>query len=280
MKILVANVSTAEKNDPFIVEHLVPVWRANMKKVALPDTELVFRFPEWGVVGLEGNFYHGMQMLTDSVIYHMCKNAEEEGFDAVLVTCFADAFLEPLRQFLEVPVASIGESSCHLAAKMGKRFGIVTISPHNVYETERMMEEYGLAGLCAGIIPTEELPQEQPLALVNARHCIEAFEKSAKALICRGAEVIIPGCGLMTPGLRMAPGCEEQYPEGVTEVEGAAVLDVMAAGILDAENLVRLKRAGSAWIARNGWYAKPSDSVIETNLHCFTDGRVKFWDVE
>ncbi len=279
MKILVANVSTAPKGDPFITEHLVPAYRENMAKVALPDTELVFRFPEWGVVGLQGNFYHSIQALAEPLLFHMCKDAEAEGFDAVLITCFADSFLEHLRQFINIPVVGIGESSYLLAAQLGKRFGVVTISEHNIFETHRKIEEYGLSHLCAGVIPTAEEPAEQPLAVIDSRRCIETFQDAARRLIAQGAEVIIPGCGLMTPAVRLARGCEAQYPGGVTQVDGAAVLDVLAAGVLDAEKLVRLKRAGSAWIARNGWYAMPDQAALASGQKCIPNPGITFWDI-
>lgn len=279
MKILVANVSTAPKGDPFIVEHLVPAWRENMEKVALQDTELVFRFPEWGVKGLEGNFFHSIQALAESLLFYMCKDAEAEGFDAVLITCFADSFMEHLRQFINIPVVGIGESSYLLAAQLGKRFGVVTISEHNVFETQRKIEEYGLTHLCAGIIPTAEDPAEQPLAVLDSKRCIETFHDAARQLISKGAEVIIPGCGLMAPGIRLARGCEAQYPGGVTQVDGAAVLDVLAAGVLDAEKLVRLKRAGSAWVARNGWYARPDQAALTSGQKCLSNPGITFWDI-
>lgn len=279
MKILVANVSTAPKGDPFITEHLVPAWYENIKNIALPDTELVFRFPEWGVVGLEGNFFHSIQALAEPLLFHMCKDAEAEGFDAVLITCFADSYMEHLRQFINIPVVGIGESSYLLAAQMGKRFGVVTISQHNILETQRKIEEYGLSHLCVGVVPTAEEPEEQPMAVIDSKRCIEAFRDAAHQLIAKGAEVIIPGCGLMTPGVRLARGCENQYPGGVTQVDGAAVLDVLAAGVLDAEKLVRLKQAGSAWIARNGWYAMPDQAALVSGQNCFPNPGINFWDI-
>lgn len=50
---------------------------------------------------------------------------------------------------------------------------------------------------------------------------------SARELIADGAELLIPGCGLLFPALRLAPGAEKEYPHGLTEVDGVPVVDVM-----------------------------------------------------
>ena len=279
MKILLANVSTAPENEPFITDVLVPVWTRNLKKTASPDTEFVFRFPEWGIEGIEGNFFHSIQAVGDQLLFHMCKDAEDEGFDAVIITCFADPFLEHLRQFLNIPVVGIGESAFSLAAKMGRRFGVVTISPYNVFETWQKIEEYGLKEKCAGVVSTRETPEEQPAALVNANTCIKSFSVCGRELIKLGAEVLIPGCGLMAPGVRLAPGCEKEYPDGFMELDGAAVVDVFGAAVLDAEGFIRLKNSGAGWIGRNGWYARPTAGALKSGKMCFYDERMKFWDI-
>lgn len=275
MKILLANVSTAPKGDPFIREVLVPIWARNLRLTASPDTELVFRFPEWGIIGMEGIFFHSLQTLADQLLFYMCRDAQQEGFDAVMITCFADPYLDQLRQFLDIPVVSIGEASYTAAARMGKRFGVVTISKDNVYETEQKLHEYGLLSRCAGVIPTTETAEEQPAALVDAHRCMEAFAESGRTLIGKGAEALIPGCGLMAPALRLGPGC----PAGMTELDGVAVVDVFSAAMQEVESLVRIKTAGSAWISRSGRYRRPTEAALISGQMCLTDDRMSFWDI-
>jgi allantoin racemase len=166
----------------------------------------------------------------------------------VLTTCFGDPLLYQIRQAASIPVISLGESSLLLASMMGCRFGVVTISPYNIFEQDHLIDKYGLTHRYASSCPNPEPAEEQPPALVDAHKAIEAFKQAARQLIEAGAEVIIPGCGLLSPALRSAPGAEVGYPGGVIDVDGIPVMDVMAAGLKMAETMAILKKTGSASI--------------------------------
>lgn len=117
MKILVANVAAAQKESEaghFIQNTLVPLWRRNMDAVRQPGTEFTFRFPTWGVTGLDGFFYSYINQLSARSVFHAAVQAEQEGYDAVLISCFGDPMLWAIRQAVDIPVVSIGESSIRL----------------------------------------------------------------------------------------------------------------------------------------------------------------------
>ena len=103
----------------------------------------------------------------------------------------------------------------------------------------------------------------QERGLVDARPVIEEFVQVGRQLIATGAEVLIPGCGLLAPCLRFAPGCETDYPQGLTHVDGVPIVDIYGATIRAAETLVEFKRAGSPWISRACQFAKASDEALE-----------------
>jgi hypothetical protein len=67
----------------------------------------------------------------------------------------------------------------------------------------------------------------------------------------------------------MAPGCEEEYPNGFTEVDGVPVVDVISSGVRLAEVLVSFKRAGLSWISRKGIYRRPEEEMSRNNLEDF-----------
>jgi len=57
MRILLANVAVAEERSDegqFVETVLVAQWRRNFDLVKQKDTELTFRFPRWGITGLDG----------------------------------------------------------------------------------------------------------------------------------------------------------------------------------------------------------------------------------
>src|SRR5215467_14451981 len=43
--------------------------------------------------------------------------AEERGFDAIVIGCFSDPGLDPLRELLRIPVVGPGAASFHVAAQ-------------------------------------------------------------------------------------------------------------------------------------------------------------------
>jgi Asp/Glu/hydantoin racemase len=282
MKIMLANVAVAEESGEsaqFVKNVLVPAWRKNFELVKQKDTEIIARFPRWGITGLNGFFYSYIDTLNAQSVFHASVQAEKEGFDAVLITCFGDPMLYQIRQAVSIPVVSLGESSMLLASMMGSKFGIVTISAYNIFEQKHLVSKYGLEERYAGCRPNPEPADEQPLALVDARRAIEAFKKAARELIAEGAEIIIPGCGLLSPALRLAPGAESEYPRGLTAVDGVPVMDVMAAGLKMAETLVALKRAGSPWISRKGLFAGASEAALESGRMVLKDDRMGYRDI-
>jgi allantoin racemase len=282
MRILLANVAVAEEGSEaghFVENVLVPQWRRNLDLVKQADTKCTFRFPRWGITGLDGFFFSYMDMLNAKSVFHAAVKAEAESFDAVMITCFGDPMLWPIRQAVNIPVVSLGESSMLLSAMMGHKFGVVTVSPYNIFEMEHVIQKYGLKERYAGARPNPETGDEQAGALIDARHAIESFKTAARELIKDGAELLIPGCGLLSPALRLAPGAEKEYPDGLTEVDGVPVVDVMGETLKMAELLVTLKRAGSSWISRKGLYARATDQALESGRMVLEDDGLGYWDI-
>jgi Asp/Glu/hydantoin racemase len=85
---------------------------------------------------------------------------------------------------------------------------------------------------------------------------IERFRASARAMIARGAEVLIPGEVPLNMLLAR---------EGVAEVDGVPVVDALAATIKAAETAVDLRRSTSLRPNRNGLFgaAPPRGRVKE-----------------
>jgi allantoin racemase len=282
MKILFVNIPAGEQNDEFgqmFEGALVPMWRRSIDMVKQENTEVVFRCSRWGMGGMDTSFYRYIDHLASSMVFHVATSAEEEGFDAVLIGCFGDPMVWELRQALNIPVVSIGEASMLLSTLMGYKFGVVTISPYNIPGQEERIVRYGLKERSAGVLAIPESSEEQIRALTDVRDTIEAFTQAAHELIANDAEVIIPGCSLMSTALRLAPGAEKEYPDGVTEVDGVAVADVIGDTVKLAEMLVSLKNAGSSWISRKRLYAQATPIAREGGKMVTEDSRVTYWDV-
>lgn len=282
MKILFVNIPTGTEDSEFgefAKNAYVPLMRKNLSLVKSPDTEIVFRFSNWGMGPIEMAYYRYIDHLASRMVYYSARNAKEEGFDAVVVNCFGDPMLWEMRQALDIPVVGIGESSMHFAALMGYKFGIVHISPYNIPETEEHMAKYGVKDRCAGLRPIESWNSGLEEGLTQSKETVAAFVATARRLIADGAEVIIPGCSLMSPTMRLTPGIETLYPGGLTEVDGVPVVDVLSVALKTAETMAALYRAGSAWISRKLLFAQPPQEVREISKAVTENVNFSFWDV-
>ncbi len=283
MKILYVNIPTGiEASDfgDFAKNAYVPLMRKNIGLVKSPDTEIVFRFCEWGMGPIDMAFYRYIDHLASSMVYYSARNAKEEGFDAVVINCFGDPLLWELRQALDIPVVGIGESAMLFATLMGYKFGIVHISPYNIPETEEHMAKYGVKDRCIGQRPIESWNAGLEEGLTQSKETVRAFISTARKLIDDGAEVIIPGCSLMSPTMRLTPGAEALYPGGLTEVDGVPVVDVLSVTLKMAESMASLYRAGSGWISRKLLFAQPPQYVKELSRIVTENVNLKFWDVK
>lgn len=72
--------------------------------------------------------------------------AQEEGYDGIILGCYADPGIDALREMLTIPVAGPFESSCFTALTLGHRFSIVTVTPDMCPVLEDEFEQKGGAG--------------------------------------------------------------------------------------------------------------------------------------
>ena len=282
MRVLFVNTPAGKEESEFgqfMKSAYVPLLQRNLDMVKRDDTAITFRFCEWGYDHMEPSFYRYMDHLASPMVYHAAARAQDEGFDAVVIDCFGDPMLWELRQVLDIPVVGLGESTMLVSLMMGLKFGIVMIGPYMLPGQEERMAKYGLKERCAGMRGSTEPPLSQERALVDARETIEAFTRTARELIADGADILIPGCSLISPAMRLAPGAEEDYPHGVTEIDGVPIADVLGDTITMAEALVSLKRAGSSWISRKLLYPRPTAEAKQLAKVVTDGGGFKFWDV-
>jgi allantoin racemase len=276
MRILVANVGLTEEDSEEgrqVKNGLVPLWRRNLELVKKEDTKLTFRFAS----RRPGVDEPAAEMNSD-FIYYMVLDAEKEGFDTAMITCWGDPMLRELRQTVNIPVVSIGESSLLVATMMAYKFGVVSVSEFLLDGVRQRIAECGLNERSVGTRAIAESAAQQARGCTDASHVIESFKEVARELIADGAQVIITGCGLLSPPLRLAPGVEEEYPNGVAEVDGIPVVDVLGDTIKMAEMLVALQRAGSYRVNRAGLFPQNTPGINEPVRIPPKDKEIIFWD--
>lgn len=260
MKILIPHVWAAREGTD--EERYIRLWnellRKNADLVKADGTELACKVPRGGLQGLGGSLhsctFSTLNVFNDAEVMRGIMSAKEEGYDAILEGCFFDPALRATRQAVDIPVIAPGEAAMHVAQMMGLKFGLISIGPDVQYILDESIARYGLKDRS---VPTRPIPatyKQQWDAVEDSRDLISAAEEAGRQLIADGAEVIIPACIIMCACLRVAPGASKDYPNGLNYVDGVPVLDVVGLGVKMAETMVALRKAGSPWISRKGYY--------------------------
>ena len=156
--------------------------------------------------------------------------AEREGCDGAMIYCFGDPGLRAAKAAVSIPVVGLGEASCHFAAMMGGRFGIITAGPPG-RGTERIIRDnLALAELshkCVGVrtigIPVLGLGGDDGEELARV-------VSIGAALVEQGAEVLVLGCGSIL-------GVDEALRRQL----GVPVVVPAAVALLVCESLIRLR---------------------------------------
>ena len=119
---------------------------------------------------------------------------ERSNADAYVIACFCDPGVKELRARGYQTVFGIGESAMHLAANMGGKFGILSISDLSVKRHEEQVAGVGLSTMLAGDLPLDM----GVLELEEISRARPRIEKMGKKLVeDYGAKSIILGCAGM-----------------------------------------------------------------------------------
>ncbi len=237
---------------------------AHAARVLGPHVEVVVRGtlrPTFGTYTRAAFFLKSSDMM-DSIVA-----AADEGFDGVGIGCFLDPILHELREILDIPVMGLAETGMHMACMLGQRFAVLSHSEAlNVKVYDSLAERYGLRARMSGMhavdLPMDAL--EKAITGDPAPAVVLLHEAGAK-LVAQGAEVIVPGCGLLNLL------CVQQ---GLNQIAGAAVLDVTGALLKMTETMVMLRRVSGTGVSRTGYYARPAEADVRRTLVSFGRGRV------
>lgn len=195
-----------------------------------------------------GNAYLYHRVL--SPIVEQAVEAERQGYDAFVMGSFSEPYLREMRTAVDIPVVSLTEASLLLGCSLGTKIGLVSNAPNVAYMTRLSVAKHHLEARVVDV--TCLTPGMDEYQLIAARDnpaaLIAAFEAAARALIARGAEVIVPAEGVMA---------EIFAHQRLKAIDNAVVLDVFAAAWCQALSLVRLLRglqigASRAWAYSRG----------------------------
>lgn len=231
--------------------------RENLERIARPDTEFdVVNIAD--MYPLKNNqWLYFRYMCTDGTLEKV-QWAEQQGYDAIFISCNLDIGLYEARQLVDIPVTATLESAALIAHMMGAAYSLVTVDHQNGNIQKMMLEQYGLAEKFVSQRPFNIDANDLYPDKTTPSQVIEAVVETARQCVTQdGAEVIIPGCTL-------AGSVLTHDVKNVEQVIGAPVLDGMVTGFKLAEMMGDLHKAGIPAVSRRGFFEKPPRRDMET----------------
>jgi allantoin racemase len=243
----------------------MPLYRETLvqhaDRVTSPGTEVGVHGLRPGTYGdefapIDAIRYHYLESLNEEQLCEAALAAELAGFDAVAIGCFFDPALRAARSLVDIPVVSLAESCMLVACSYGRRFAIVTLCGDESANLTDLSEQYGLERRLAGILSME--PTIDEYALEERGGSVAAvdqgFENACQRAFELGAEVIIPGDGVLN---------EYLYRHARGDAAGATVVDAIGVLFAYAEMMVNLRERAGMSVSRRQLYLKPPAEMLQ-----------------
>lgn len=209
------------------------------------------------------DFMASEYMNNQEILQNLIK-AEKDGYDAIALHCFLDPVLDEAREIINIPIVSMAESSMLMSLMYGKKFAIVTYSPQLAKKSFRnLIQKYGLTNHAVETQVFEVSMQDLGKALIDPGSILEQFMVACKKAVEQGAEVILPGCGLLNI-LCIQNNIAKEFESEAT------ILDVTGVTLKMAETKIALKEVSGTTLSRVGYYKEPkpyqTSKLKENNL--------------
>ena len=149
---------------------------------------------ELGIIDTKASpYFYGItpteiQLVTPAYI-ESYKQAEKEGYDAVVPLGMLDLGVDGGKSAVDIPVVGPMESSLHIASLLGERFGLIIYHEKLLAFNRAIVRRYGMEDKIVGFgVSGFDLPD----ITANREKVVENFLAEGKKLVAQGAEVIIP----------------------------------------------------------------------------------------
>ena len=196
------------------------------------DTEFDIKFMEKAFPHMKYFISRYTDFLNSWQLLEAIIQREKEGYDGVIIGCFHDTCLKEARQVTKIPIVGPCESSLLFAYLMSDKFAIIAPS---IYDVPRIREKViGYQLTAKTMIEPLTVPIDTIIrSLEDPKELIQDFMEVSKHCVKEGAELIIPGCTLMSTIISCA---------GVNEIEnGVPVLDCVVVSVKLLETLIEMK---------------------------------------
>lgn len=197
--------------------------------------------------------YPYTEYLCKRIVCEAALVAERDGFDAMTIGCYLDTGLQLARSLVDIPILGITETSMLLSCTLGEKFSIITITSSMKEHLMKSAKEYGLNKRVASIIAIDPPIDEFDMENDSGRNVEDLFRSSCEKAINDGADIIIPGEGVLNEFL---------FNRNIKEYYGVPILDGNAALWQYAVMLSNLQRLSGITVGRRRIYAKVPQELL------------------
>lgn len=218
--------------------------RVMLNDWASPDVEVDVAVPHEGPGSIESDFEASLAV---PAMLESVAEAESQGYEAVIISCFGDPGIDAAREIATIPVIGSGESAMHLAAQLGSRFSIISPldggvgRPHDTARRHGLGERFASSrGMGMSVL---DLARDRDRALERIA------EAGRRAVDEDGADILVLGC------ISMA------FHDITTELQrriGVPVINPVPASLAVAELCVRAGICHS----KRAWPDPPKREVL------------------
>lgn len=228
-------------------------------KAILPDDKVDLHGIKKSILEVEYKYF---LYLSKKEIIESTREAERKGYDAIALGCFLDPGLQEARSMVEIQIASMGESSMLFACTLGKKFSIITYNEKLLHAYEDNIHLYGLASRVASLGVMKSDLEMLARAFKNPKPIVDSFLDASERAIHKGAEVVIPGCGLLNLVL------VRSRVRTVRE-SGVPILDCVGLNLLMAQTMAKLCEVSGVRTSRKLYYARPPKELVDKASELF-----------
>ncbi|MBA4491084.1 aspartate/glutamate racemase family protein [Paracoccus sp. S1E-3] len=248
MRIYWQSFIDAESNSDYMA-----LLSAYLNRIAAPGTQVSLR----GISPPDRDFSRLSEFRCAIQAIDLALDAEADGFDAVVLGHFQDPGLMEMKSALHIPVVGVGEASLHLAAQLGRQIGLITLDQTFRHLHHEQADRYGLGARVTHVAGLDVAPGHFADAFRGdgaARdRMIARLRELAAPMVAAGCDVIVPA-GVL-PGLLI--GEERDLCAG-----HAPIVNCVAAGLLQAEMMVRLHQLNGLQASRGPFCARAGAQAI------------------
>jgi allantoin racemase len=234
------------------------VCRKGFDRLEIPNLEIDHT---WSQRGTQAVQYESCELLNTVETVQQVLDAQDKGFDGVIIGCSLDIGLKETREVATIPVVSSMETAMLGCCIMGKRFSIISFGERARVRQEQLIDEYGLRDRSTTVRAFDMTLEELGLALTTEekkKNLRQIFmDEANKAVTEQGAEVIIPGCGILSAL------CVLDEIVKVDGIEDVPVIDTFVPALQLLEMLIIMKTKLGIDISKRGLYQSPGPEVIQ-----------------